>query len=110
MRKRKNFVGTFLLAVLCWGGLGYIVYQFSPNTTVATKLLFFDPKILFFLCLFLALVFSFSLLLQNTRRGILVALGCTSLALLRFFHLFHPLYIILIVSLVLTTELYFVKR
>lgn len=108
MRKRKNLIPMVFLTLLSWSGIGYLMYAQSPNGTLPLPLPI-DPKLLFFLLLFLAFLFSFSLLFQNTRRGILIAIGLTALTLLRFFHFFHPLYIVFIFALLLTLELYFVK-
>lgn len=108
MRRKKNLIPTLVLALLSWSALGYFIYAFSPHTSL--PLLPLDPKIVFSLVVFLALFFSFTLLFQNTRRGFLVGLGLTTLIILRFFQFFHPLYIVLIVALLLTTELYFASE
>lgn len=102
MRRKKRFIPTLLLTVLSWGGFGYVLFNVSPMGFVS--------KILFFALLFFALFLSIALLLNNTRRGFLIALGILVLALLRFFELFHPLYIVLVVALLLTVELYFLKK
>lgn len=111
MRRRKRLIPTVLLAVLCWGGLGYLVYSMSPHQSLPVQSPIPIPTLpLFFFILFLAFFLSFALLLNSTRRGLLVALGLTSLALLRFLKLFHPLYIVLVLALLVTIEVYFLKK
>src|SRR3989344_5380812 len=109
MRRKKRLIPTLILTVILWAALGYFVYSFSPNTPLPLPILI-DPKIIFFLMLFLALFLSFSLLFNNTRRGILLALGIVSIVLLRFFQLFHALYIVFVISILITIEIYFLKR
>ena len=111
MRKRKNLIPTLLLAILFWGGLGCLVYKVSPHTPLPLGLPIPIPSLpLFFLLLFLAFFLSFALLFNNTRRGFLLATGLTALVLLRFFNLLHPLYIVLVIALLVTLELYFLKK
>ena len=101
MRRKRKLIPTILLTILSWGSLGFLVYKIPPTSNFI---------LLFFLLFFLALLLSFALLFANTRRGFLFALGILTLALLRFFHLFHPLYIVLVLSLLLTTELFFLRK
>lgn len=102
MRRRKRVIPTLLLAILSWGGLGYLVYKTSPQEELLL--------IAFFLLLFLGAFLTASLTFNNSRRGFLIALCLVALALLRFFKLFHPLYIILLLALIVTAEMYFLKR
>lgn len=109
MRRRKNLIPMLFLAVVCWVGVGYLIYAVSPNRPLPTPLPI-DSKTPFFLLLFLTLFFSLTLLFNNTRRGFLVALGLTALVLLRFFKFFHPLYIVLVLAILFTVELFFAKK
>lgn len=111
MARRKTLIPTIFLAVLAWAGAGYLIYKTSPNAPLPISSPFPIPSVsVFFLLLFLACFLSFALVFNNTRRGFLVSVGLTALATLRLFHLFHPLYIILIIALLITTEIYFLKR
>ncbi|MBI2036086.1 hypothetical protein HYT17_00400 [Candidatus Microgenomates bacterium] len=101
MGRRKNFFPTVVAILFSWGSLAYLIYKIPPTDAWIAG---------FFLLLFLSLFLSASLLFNNTRRGFLVAGGLTVIALLRFFHLFYPLYIILVIALLVTIEVYFLKK
>jgi hypothetical protein len=99
-----------LLAVFSWGFLGLLIYFFSPYNPLPLPVsISLTPLPLFFLLAFLALFASFSLLLRSVRRGIIVAATLTAITLLRFFHLFEPLYLIFVVAIAITTEIIFYK-
>ncbi len=101
MGRRKNFIPTVFFTLLSWGGLGYLIYKIPPTAFWI---------IVFFILLFFVFFLTFSLVLNNTRRGGLVASGLTAIALLLFFHLVYPLYIILVIALLITVEVYFLKK
>ena len=101
-RKRKNFSPTFILTIFFW-----LIWL--------AVLLFFTPESLlviagFFLALFLALFFTFSLLLANSRRGFLIALGLILFLILRWQKMGHVLNSILLITTILVLETYFTKR
>jgi len=111
VRRKKIIIPLALLALFSWGGLGTLFYTVSPATALPfPKPLTISPLPVFFLLFFLALFSSSTLLINSIRRGLLIAFGITILLLLRFFKLFHPLYIVLIVGLLITTEIYFRKK
>ncbi len=98
---RKNFLPTMLAIFILWFGIFFIIYFLDPFS--------FGVIPLFFIVLFFALLFSFSMLFANTRRGLLSASGMTIFLLLRYFGVGNFLNLILIVGLSATIEVYFVK-
>ena len=64
----------------------------------------------FFFLLFLSAVSLFTYLLNNTRRGFFVGILITLYFLLRFFGLTHPFFLILLLALFITLELFFSPR
>lgn len=110
MRRKKRLIPTLILAIIGWGGLGYLIYKTSPKESLSIFPIAMPTLVVFFLLLFLAVFITTSLLLNNSRRGFLIALGLVTLVLLRFFKLFHPLYIVFILALLVTMEIYALKK
>jgi len=101
IKTRKNFFPTLVLTILLWLTLGGIVYFVEPDT--------FGILPVFFLVLFLALLFSFSTILANARRGLITALGLTLFLILRYFGIGNIINFLLIFGFGLSLELYFTK-
>lgn len=99
--KRKDFLPTLVVTILLWTVLGVIVYFVDPQT--------FGIVPIFFLLFFSALLFSFSTLFANTRRGVIAASTLVVFALLRFFGVGNALNFILLAGLAIAAELYFTK-
>lgn len=75
----------------------------------------FDPNGRLILLGFFSLIFSTTVvfglfLLNNVRRSMLLGLGFTTFLLLRYLHLHHPLYLVLLLASLISLELYFQKR
>jgi len=102
VRRRKNFLPTFILAIFFWlVWLGVLLF-FTPESLLMIAV--------FFLLLFLALFFTLSLLFANSRRGFLVAGGIILFLILRWQELGNILNTILLMVTILTLEIYFTKR
>lgn len=101
-RKRKNFLPTLLLTMLFWLLLVVIVFLVDPEV--------FGAKILFFIILFLALLFSFSILLGNKRWGLIISTSLTFFAVLRSFGVGNALNLILISGVAVVAEIYFSRK
>ncbi len=102
MRRRKNFLPTFILALFFWlVWLGVLLF-FAPESLLVIAG--------FLLALFLALFLTFSLFLANSRRGFFVALGSALFLILRWQKIGHLLNIGLLLAVIFTLEIYFTKR
>lgn len=102
VKLRKNFLPTLAITLFLWGLLGGLIYFVEPDSVAAIPL--------FFLLAFLALLFSFSLLLAHTRRGFIAALATTLFLMLRFWGVGNVLNFLLIAGLAITVELYFSRN
>lgn len=102
VRLRKNFFSTLVLTIILWISITLIVYFIEPET--------FGILPLFFFLIFLALLFTFSLLFAHTRRGALLALGLTLFLMLRYLGVGNILNFLLIIGIAITIELYFLKK
>lgn len=96
---RKNFFPTLIVIILLWTGLFFIIY-------------FVDPAILgviplFFIALFLSLIFTFSTLFANKRRGLIISLAISLFLILRYFGVGNILNLILISAVAIAAEIYF---
>lgn len=100
--KRKNFLPTLLTTILLWLLLGGLVYFVDPDSFGAVPFLF----VLIFFCL----LFTFSLIFANSRRGIVATIALTFFLLLMYLGVGNILNIILIVAIATCIELYFSLR
>jgi len=100
-KKRKNFLPTLLLTLLLWSTLGFLTYFVDPENLGVIPL--------FFLITLLALTFTFSIILANSRRGLLTSIGLTLFLILRYFGVGNILNLALITGIALTIEMYFTK-
>ena len=101
--RRKNFLPTLILITLLWSTLGLLVYFTDPQGLFV---------VLFFTILFAALFFTASLVLGNSRRGLIVSVILTTFALFRLFGIGNILNFLLLVGLGVIMESYarFTKR
>lgn len=100
--KRKNFLPTLLFVLFLWAALGGVVYFTDPAALFSL--------IVFFIILFLAFLYTFSLILASTRRGFLIALALSLFIILRYLGVGTWLNFILIVAIAVCAELYFTLR
>lgn len=101
-KKRKNFLPTLIITFLLWGVFSFIVYFVDPGS--------FGSILLFFFVLWFCFLFTFSILLANTRRGFIASLGLIIFLLLRFFGIGNLLNFLLISSVAVSIEFYFSKN
>lgn len=106
--RNRNFLPAFLLTLVWWGLLGFVVIKVDPDVVADFPI----PGSfgIFFGLLFLSLWFTASLLLANTRRGILVAIGGVIWGYLRIWHLGNLLNTFLLIGLLGAFELYVTIR
>lgn len=101
VKTRKNFFPTMLITILIWLGLGALVYFVEPDKIGALPL--------FFVVLFTALLFSFSTIFGNSRRGLIMALGLTLFLIMRYFGVGNIINFLLILGVGISVELYFTR-
>lgn len=102
VKLRKSFLPTFVITFLLWVGTFGIVYFVDPYKRGAVAL--------FFLSVFFALFFTFSIVFINSRRGLLTSLGVTIFIILRYFGLGNILNLFLITGICIALDLYFSKK
>ncbi|OGH38213.1 MAG: hypothetical protein A3B44_00985 [Candidatus Levybacteria bacterium RIFCSPLOWO2_01_FULL_38_21] len=107
MRRRKRPIwllvgGFFSLAIFL-----YILISLSPDFSFSIFNFSFTMPPLFFLLIFTSLFFLFSFLLSNFRRGIFIGLFVSTYLLLRFLDLTHIFFLIMLLILFITLELFF---
>ncbi len=100
--RRKNFLPTLLITIFLWSGIAGIIYFIDPHT--------FGILPLFFVLIFIALLFSFSIIFSHTRRGFLTAFGLTIFLILRYFGVGNILNLLLISGILISLELYFSRK
>lgn len=101
----KNYLPALLLTVFFWGLVFLIVLKVDP--LILADFPIRGSYFLFFLMVFLAVLFLSSLVLANSRRGLLVAVAVVVIGYLRLLKLLNPLNLILLIGLLIGIELYF---
>lgn len=102
IRRRKNFFPTLIIIIISWFLVAAIVYFINPTT----------PGIipLFFSTFFIALLFTFSTLLANSEKGLVIASIVTLFLLLSYLGVGNIINFLLLVGLGITTNLYLSKN
>ncbi len=105
MRKqRKNYLPTVILIIVLWGLLGVLITQVEPE--LVKNILIPGLYLPFFLLLLPTSFLTLAILLANTKRGLLIALGLNAFLILRGFELGNFLNLILIVGIVIAMDRY----
>lgn len=99
---RKNFFPTLLVTLFFWILSFSIIFFLNPDT--------FGVIPIFFVVLFFTLLFSFSTIFANTRRGLIISFALIIFLFLRYLGIGNILNAILILAIALTAELYFIKQ
>ncbi|MCL4382217.1 MAG: hypothetical protein M1575_00645 [Patescibacteria group bacterium] len=102
MVKRQNFLPALIVALFFWASWLFVAIKISPTS--------FFSLFSFLFSLFMALFLTLSLLLGNSRRGLLLSLGIIIFLLLRFLKMAHFLNLTLLIGTLISLELYFKKR
>jgi hypothetical protein len=100
--KRKNFLPTLIITIFLWTGLGGLIYFVDPGT--------FGAVFLFFILFFASLLFTFSLLFANSRRGLISTFAITLFAILLYLGVGNILNFLLLVAIAACIELYFAHK
>jgi hypothetical protein len=97
--KRKNFLPTLIVTLLLWLATASLIYFIDPQT--------FGAVPIFFVAVFTSLLFTFSLIFAESRRGLIAAIALTLFLLLAYLGVGNLLNLALIIAIAIVTELYF---
>lgn len=97
--KRKNFLPTLIVTIILWVTLVGLVSFTDPYD--------FGTLPLFLVLVFMAVMFTFSIMFAETRRGVILALAVTLFLVLRYLGVGNILNLLLILGLALAIEYYF---
>jgi hypothetical protein len=99
-----------LLSFLFLGAFIYFVLNFSPTFQFSISNMLFPILPIFFILLFTFLFLFFGVLFANRRRGLFIGLFAVIYLLLRMNGLTHPFFLVILIILSGSLELFFVKR
>lgn len=102
VKLRKNFFPTLLITITLWTLLAGLIYFVDPNS--------FGAVPVFFLLGFLALIFTFSILLANSILGIVYSLGLIFFVILRYFGIGNILNFLLILGVLAAFTLIYFRK
>lgn len=102
---KKNYLASLIVTLMWWLILGGIVVFVDPK--IIANFLLPGGYLIFFLTLFMAVLFSASLILMSSRRGLLAAVGIVILGYLKLWRISNWWNSILLIGLLLAIELYF---
>src|SRR3989344_542970 len=110
MRRKKKNVWLLTLSILSLSSFIYFINSFSPssNLPIANYQVPIIPA--FFLVFFIFLFFLSSYLLGNLRRSIMIGVLICIYFILRLFDLNNSLYVLLLIALFISLELFFKKK
>lgn len=106
-KANKSYWPALILTVIWWLSLAAMVWWVDPEVVADFPLP--NTYLVFFLLTFLAIFFLVSLLLENSRRGFLVALWIVILGYIRLWGLWGAGQVGLITGALVAFELYFSK-
>lgn len=119
--RRKRPITLLTISLLSLASLIYLIFNYSP--TQEFQILNFSRQLrdpatagqfstiyVFFLLVFIFIYSTIAYLLINTKQGLLFGLFATGYLFLRFIHLTHPFFLILLLVLFISLELFFKKR
>ncbi|MCL4353792.1 hypothetical protein M1615_05035 [Patescibacteria group bacterium] len=110
MRRRKRpFIPIFFAAILA-AGLGYVVFQFSPDFVLPTGFPFIGKmpaEYGFFFIFFFFIFFSVWYALRSKLQGALMAIFATAYLMLRALGFKNVFFLVLFLALLVTLEFLF---
>jgi len=98
IKRRKNFFPTLVITILLWISILLIVFFMDPFTPGVLPLLFF--------LLFLSLIFSLSIIFEDSKRGLIFSLAIIFFLILRFMGLGNPINFLLILGVAISLDKY----
>lgn len=99
--KKKKPLLSLAVTTILWLSIACVIYFTDPGG--------FGTVILFILLVFLALLFTFSIISANTRRGLIISTATTGFLVLRYFDVGNVLNLILICGIAIAIDLYLSK-
>ena len=103
-KRRKNYFPTVILIVVLWSLLGVLITQIEPE--LIKNVLIPGLYLPLFLLLLPATFLSLAILLANTKRGLLIALGLNAFLILRIFQFGNLLNLFLIIGIIVAMDRY----
>ncbi|MDO8620983.1 MAG: hypothetical protein Q7R31_01745 [Candidatus Levybacteria bacterium] len=103
--RRKHPSMLLILGLLSLTSLIYLAIYQSPTANFPFSIFHFPFIYVFFLLIFLFIYSIFSYLFISTKQGLLFGLFATVYLFLRFIHLTHPLFLIILIALFISLEL-----
>jgi len=107
MKRRKKPVWLLVIGSLFLVLLIYILIFFSPKSSIVNGQWSIDVLPFFFILTFSSFFFLFSFFLSNFRRGLFIGLFVSAYFLLRFLNLTHIFFLIMLLIVFITLELFF---
>lgn len=108
MRRRKNFLPTFILIILLWISFALLIIFVEP--AMVRDIIISDAYLPFFLNLFFALFLTLSIIFARTLRGLITTTAIVIYLILRLHGLGNWLNLVLIIGISFTLERYFTKK
>ncbi|MBU1473102.1 hypothetical protein KKB64_04965 [Patescibacteria group bacterium] len=99
MRHKKRDFWWLMLGIINLTGFVSFVNFIAPGKTIYL--------VIFFVLIFLSTVFLSFYVLNNVRRGLLIACGVVVFLFLRLWGLYEPMYLGLLIASLLSLELVF---
>src|SRR3989338_4823759 len=110
MNRRKRPFWILVISLLSLGRLIYLIFWFPPSTYSIINHLSLIILIPFFLLLFTFLLFFLTYLSRNFRRAALIAVLTIIYLIFRLLNLNSPAFLLLLIALFISLELFFKKR
>lgn len=98
---RRKTIPPIIIALLSWSAIGFVIFFLPPNQFTLA---------IFHLVLILALFSLLSLPFGYNRHAFVFAIGISLFFLLRLWRMAHAVNIILLISIIATLEILWVKR
>lgn len=95
---KKITFPKLLICLILWTIVGCFIYFISPSIPGAVPL--------FLIALFLSLLFTSTLVLSHTRRGLITSSSITIFLVLRYFGVGNFLNLLLLLGAIITFEIY----
>jgi len=103
-KRRKNYLPTLVLMLMLWTVLGAMIYWVEPE--LIKDILVPGLYLPFFGIFFPTSFLTLAVVLNNSRRGLLGAIGLTSFLILRVFQLGNLLNLVLIAGILIAIDRY----
>lgn len=122
MRHRKRPLSLLFISIISLITLGCLVYFFSPNTNLTfpqteitlpfsiDKYIQLPPLPIFFILIAIFLFSTGAFLLKSKAHGVLIAGLVLTYLLFRLSHLTHPFFLILLLALFFSLEMFVSSR